>query len=53
MATTLTHQKVKIGHKKTANYGIAVNQVCFPLGNDVVKVKIILTRGANQFPKNK
>ena len=28
------HGTWKMGYKKTANYGIAVNQVLFPLGND-------------------
>ena len=32
---------LSMGYKKTANYGIAVNQVLYPLGNDNTNVKYI------------
>lgn len=28
----------KMGYKKTANYGIAANQILYPMGNDNTKV---------------
>jgi len=31
---------LKIRHKKTANYGIAVNQILFPLGNDFTNINM-------------
>lgn len=31
---------LKIRHKKTANYGIAVNQILFPLGNDSTNINL-------------
>lgn len=31
---------LKIRHKKTANYGIAVNQILFPLGNDCTNINL-------------